>query len=155
MFERPGRPSDYIVGPYANDNAARAANNGALPPDLSLIIKARKHGADYVYSLLTGYEAPPPGVLLGENMHYNPYFAGGGSQLAMPAPLLQDGQVEYADGIKPTIDQMSKDAVIFLQWAAEPEMEDRKSLGVKVMVFMILFTGIFYLAYKRVWRNVK
>lgn len=155
MFERPGRPSDYLHGPYANDNAARAANNGALPPDLSLIIKARKNGADYVYSLLTGYENPPEGVQLGENMHYNTYFAGGGSQLAMTPPLIQDGQVEYIDGTKPTIDQMAKDVVNFLQWTAEPEMEDRKALGVKVMIFMALFTGIFYLAYKRIWRNVK
>ncbi len=155
MFERPGRPSDYIVGPYANDNAARAANNGALPPDLSLIIKARKHGADYVYSLLTGYETPPPGVQLGENMYYNPYFSAGGSQLAMTPPLTQAGQVAYIDGVTPSIDQMARDVVNFLQWAAEPEMEERKSLGVKVIIFMLVFTGLFYLAYKRIWRNVK
>ncbi len=155
MFERPGRLSDYILGPYANDNAARAANNGALPPDLSLIIKARKRGADYVYSLLTGYEKPPADVQIGENMHYNPFFAGGGSQLAMTPPLIQDGQVEYTDGVNPTIDQMAKDVVNFLEWTAEPEMEDRKALGVKVMIFVGLFTSIFYLAYKRIWRNVK
>ena len=155
MFDRPGRPSDYIPGPYANDKAARASNNGALPPDLSLIIKARHDGANYVYSLLTGFEQAPEGFTVGENMYYNPYFAGGGKQLAMTPPLTKDGQVEYTDGVEPTVDQMSKDVVNFLQWAAEPEMEARKSLGVKVLVFFVFFTGIFFWAYKRVWRNIK
>jgi ubiquinol-cytochrome c reductase cytochrome c1 subunit len=155
MFERPGRASDHIVEPYANDNAARAANNGALPPDLSLIVKARKFGADYVYSLLTGYETPPTDFQLGENMHYNPYFLGGGSQLAMPPPLLQDGQVEYTDGVNPSVDQMARDVVNFLQWTAEPEMEQRKSLGVKAIVFVVIFTILFYFAYKRIWRNLR
>ncbi|MDF3047165.1 MAG: cYT1 [Candidatus Midichloriaceae bacterium] len=155
MFERPGRTSDYFVGPYANENAARASNNGALPPDLSLIVKARKGGADYIYSLLTGYENPPEAFQLGENMHYNPYFAGGGAQFAMTPPLTSDGQVEYTDGTNPTVDQMAKDIVNFLQWTAEPEMESRKSLGVKILIFASLFTGIMYFAYKRIWRDVK
>lgn len=154
-YERPGRPSDYFPSPYANDNAARAANNGALPPDLSLIIKARHEGANYVYSLLTGFEPAPEGFTVGENMHYNPYFAGGGKQLAMTPPITKDGQVEYPDGTKSTVDQMSRDVVHFLQWAAEPEMEARKSLGLKTVIFLVLFTVIFYFAYKRIWSRVK
>lgn len=154
-YERPGRPSDYFPSPYANDNAARAANNGALPPDLSLIVKARHGGADYVYSLLTGYENPPEGFVVGENMHYNPYFSGGGNQFAMTPPLIKDGQVEYTDGINPTVDQMARDAVNFLQWAAEPEMEARKRLGIKVLVFLTVFTALFYVAYKRIWKKIK
>lgn len=154
-FERPGRPSDYFPGSYANDNAARAANNGALPPDLSLIVKARHDGANYVHSLLTGFEPAPEGFVVGENMHYNPYFAGGGSQLAMTPPLTKDGQVEYPDGTKATIDQMSKDVVNFLQWASEPEMEARKSLGLKVTIFLVIFTIVFYFAYKRIWSRIK
>lgn len=155
MFDRPGLASDLIPSPYANDNAARASNNGALPPDLSLIIKAREDGANYVYSLLTGFEEAPADFKVGENMYYNPYFGAGGRQLAMTPPLTKEGQVEYTDGTKPTVDQMSKDVVNFLQWAAEPEMEARKAMGVKVVIFFLVFTGIFFWAYKRVWRNVK
>lgn len=155
MFERPARPSDLIPGPYANEKAARAANNGAYPPDLSLIIKARADGANYVYSLLTGYGEAPAGFHLGDNMHYNPYFAGGGSKLAMTAPLTSNGQVSYTDGVDPTIDQMAKDVVNFLQWAAEPEMEQRKNLGISVMIFLVIFTLLFYIAKRRIWRNVK
>lgn len=154
-FERPGKPFDRIPGPYANDQAARASNNGALPPDLSLITKARFDGPNYVYSLLTGFEPAPEGFIVGENMHYNPYFAAGGKQLAMTPPLISDGQVEYSDGTKATIDQMAKDVTNFLQWAAEPEMEARKSIGLKTMIFTAVFTFIFYIAYKRIWRNVK
>jgi ubiquinol-cytochrome c reductase cytochrome c1 subunit len=154
-FERPGKPFDRIPGPYANDNAARASNNGALPPDLSLIVKARVDGANYLYSLLTGFEPAPEGFTVGENMHYNPYFAGGGMQLAMTPPLVSDNQVEYSDGTKATIDQMAQDVTNFLQWAAEPEMEARKSLGLKTIIFTAAFTLIFYIAYKRIWRNVK
>lgn len=154
-YERPGRPSDYFPSPYANDNSARASNNGALPPDLSLIVKARHEGANYVYSLLTGYENPPEGFVLGENMHYNPYFSGGGNQFAMTPPLIKDGQVEFSDGTNPTVDQMAKDVVNFLQWAAEPEMEKRKSLGVKVLIFLTIFTVFFYFAYKKIWKQIK
>lgn len=156
MFERPGKPADHFPPPYPNDNAARVANNNnALPPDLSLIIKAREDGANYVYSLLTGFQNPPADFSLGENMHYNPYFAGGGRQFSMIPPLIKDGQVEYVDGVNPTIDQMAKDIVNFLQWAAEPEMEERKSLGVKIIIFTIIFTIFFYFAKKHIWRNVK
>ncbi len=155
MFERPGLPSDRFHGPYSNEKAARAANNGALPPDLSLIVKAREDGANYVYSLLTGYETPPADFALGENMHYNPYFSGGGNQFAMTAPLVKDGQVEYTDGTNPTVDQMARDVVNFLQWTAEPEMEARKALGMRVMIFTVIFTVLFFIAYKRIWRSVK
>lgn len=154
MFDRPARLYDRILGPYSNDNSARAANNGALPPDLSLIIKAREHGPNYIYSLLTGYSKPPEGFILGPNMYYNPYFSGGGSQLAMPPPLTKDGQVEFSDGTVATIDQMALDVVNFLEWAAEPELEHRKSLGIKVLLFVFVFTVIFYLAYRKIWRNV-
>ncbi len=155
MFDRPGRPADYIPSPYVNDNAARASNNGALPPDLSLIIKAREDGANYVYSLLTGFEKPPAGFQVGENMYYNPYFAGGGKQLAMTPPLTTNNQVEYNDSTKATVDQMAKDVVNFLQWVAEPEMEQRKSLGLKVIIFTAIFTFFFYHAYRRIWKRVK
>lgn len=156
MFERPGRASDIFPEPYANEKAARAANNnGALPPDLSLIVKARPGGANYVYSLLTGYQDPPSNFELGENMHYNPYFAGGGKQFSMIPPLLEKGQVEYEDGTEPTIEQMAYDVTNFLQWAAEPEMEARKRLGAATMIFLVIFTGIFYFAYKRIWTRVK
>lgn len=153
MFERPARPSDRFVSPYANENAARAANNGALPPDLSLIVKARPNGANYVYSLLTGYgEKIPEHVSIPAGMHYNPYFPGG--QIAMAAPL-SDGQVQYQDGTAATLDQSAKDVVNFLQWAAEPETEHRKSMGLKVLVYLAVFTLLFYLAKKRIWKNVK
>ncbi|NDF11343.1 MAG: cytochrome c1 [Proteobacteria bacterium] len=152
MFERPGRLSDHFVGPYANDQAARAANGGALPPDLSLIVKAREDGPNYIYSILTGFEPAPADFKLGPNMHYNPYFPG--MQIAMPAPL-SEGQVTYADGTKATVEQMSHDVVTFLQWAAEPEMEERKSMGIKVFIYLGIFTVLFYLAKKRVWKDVE
>jgi ubiquinol-cytochrome c reductase cytochrome c1 subunit len=156
MFERPGRPSDHFPPPYANDNAARSANNnGALPPDLSLIIKARHDGANYLYSLLTGYSEPPKDFKLGENMHYNPYFAGGGKQFSMIPPLVKEGQVTYDDGTKATVDQMARDVVSFLQWAAEPEMEKRKAMGMRSLVFVLGMTILFYLAKVRIWRRVQ
>lgn len=155
MFERPARPSDHIPSPYANEKAARASNNGALPPDLSLIVKAREDGANYVYSLLTGYQTPPADFVVGENMHYNPYFGGGGSQFAMTPPLTAEGQVQFDDGTKATIDQMAHDVVNFLHWAAEPEMEARKSLGIKVMIFLMIFTIVMYLAKVSIWSRIK
>lgn len=154
MFERPGRSSDHIPGPYSNEKAARASNNGAYPPDLSLIIKARVDGPNYVYSLLTGYHTPPAEFIVGENMHYNPYFAAGGKQLAMTPPLTADGQVSYSDGTISTVDQMARDVVNFLQWVAEPEMEKRKNLGISVMIFSIIFTVLFYLAKRKIWKRL-
>lgn len=157
MFERAGRPSDYFPLPYPNEKAARAANNNnALPPDLSLIVKAREDGANYVYSLLTGYEDAPSYFALGENMYYNPYFSGGGKQFSMTPPLAQEGLVVYQnEEIKPTIEQMAYDVVNFLQWTAEPEMEYRKGLGAKTLIFLAIFTIIFYLLKNRIWKNIK
>lgn len=152
MFERPAVPSDPFVSPFKNDQAARAAHNNALPADLSLIIKAREDGANYVYSLLTGYQDPPAGVNMAPSLSYNLYFPG--HQIAMPAPL-SDGQVTYADGTIATVDQMAHDVVIFLQWAAEPEMEHRKSLGLKAMIFLAFLTVFFYVAKRRVWAQLK
>ena len=152
MFERPGIPSDRFVAPFANEQAARAANGGAYPPDLSLIVKARPHGANYLYSLMTGYQDPPEGVTLQDGMYYNRYFAG--HQIAMPPPLTE-GLVEYADGTPATGEQMARDLTVFLQWTAEPEMEQRKSMGVRVLLFLLVMTLFFYLAKKRVWKPLK
>ncbi|HVY13185.1 MAG TPA: cytochrome c1 [Alphaproteobacteria bacterium] len=150
--ERPARPSDHFVPPFANDQAARFANNGALPPDLSLIIKARHGGEDYVYSLLTGFGHQPPADLkIMPGMNYNPYFPGG--QIAMPPPL-SDNAVAYGDGTAATTDQMAKDVVQFLAWAAEPHMEQRKRVGIRVMLFLLAMAGIFFAAKKRIWRDV-
>lgn len=151
MFERPGKPSDYFPSPYANENQARSIHNGAYPPDLSLIIKARPNGANYVYSLITGYETSPADVSLGANMHYNPYFPGG--QIVM-APPLSDGQVSYEDGTQASLDQMAKDVVTFLQWAAEPEMEARKMMGIKTLIFLAVFTIFMYLAKRNLWHKL-
>lgn len=152
MFDRPGRAADRFPSPFSNEQAARAANNGAYPPDLSLITKARHDGANYVYSLLIGYGEPPADFHLNEGMHYNPYFPGG--QIAMPQPIASEGQVTYEDGTQATIEQMSRDVVNFLQWAAEPEMEQRKFMGIKVMIFLGIMTVFFFFAKRRVWKNL-
>lgn len=149
--ERPAVPSDHFRSPYANDKAARAANGGALPPDQSLIIKAREDGPNYVHALLNGYEDAPAGVTVGAGQYYNKYFPGG--QLAMPQPL-QDGAVTYADGTPNTVDQMSRDVVQFLTWAANPELEQRKRMGVKVVLFLTLMTGLTYAVKKKIWKDV-
>jgi len=152
MFQRPARPSDRIPGPFPNDQAARAANNGALPPDLSLIAKAREGGPDYVYAILTGYKDPPAGVKLNPNMYYNEYFAG--HQIAMPPPLTQADQVKYADGTSATVPQMAHDVVSFLSWAAEPNLDERHRIGFKVILFLIIATGVFYAAKRKIWARV-
>ncbi len=151
MFDRPGKPSDSFVPPHANEQAARAAHNGAYPPDLSLIVKAREEGPDYIYSLLTGYAQAPAGVVLADGQYYNPYFPG--HALAMPAPL-SEGQVTYSDGTKATVDQMSRDVVTFLQWAAEPEMESRKQMGLKVLIYLAIFTAFMYVAKRNIWKRI-
>lgn len=150
MFQRPGLPSDRFVPPFPNDKAARAANGGALPPDLSLIIKARPNGANYVYSLLTGYEEAPEHVEVLPGQYYNPYFPNG--VLAMAPPLSND-LVTYADGTNASTEQMAKDVVNFLQWTAEPEMEQRKRMGIKVLVFLAIMSVMFYIAKKRIWSD--
>lgn len=152
MFDRPGRPADKFVAPFANEKAARASNGGAYPPDLSLLVKARPDGANYIYSLLTGYATPPSNVRMNTGMNYNPYFPG--AQIAMANPL-SDGQVTFSDGTIATADQMSRDVVNFLQWAAEPEMERRKAMGIKVMLYLLVFTVLFYFAKKRIWSRLK
>jgi ubiquinol-cytochrome c reductase cytochrome c1 subunit len=167
MFQRPGRPSDHFPAPFANAQAAAAANGGAAPPDLSLMAKARgigrgfpwflldgvttyqEGGPDYIHALLTGYEEPPAGTKVPEGTHYNPFFANGPA-LAMPKPL-SDGQVTYGDGSPQTVDQYAKDVAAFLMWTAEPRMTDRKELGFRVMIFLIVFAVLMYLTKRRVW----
>ena len=153
-------PSDRFPLPFANEVAARAANNNALPPDLSLITKAREDGTAYVHSLLTGYTTQPaallkefPDIKTPEGLHYNPYFAN--LNIAMPPPLTSDGQVTYADGTKPTIDQMSTDVSAFLTWTAEPNLEARHAAGFASIIFILIFCGLAWGAYQNVWRDVK
>ncbi|KAJ1960128.1 cytochrome c1 [Dipsacomyces acuminosporus] len=139
MFERPGKLTDPIPRPYANEEAARAANAGALPPDLSLITKARHGGVDYIYSLLTGYCDPPAGVEVREGLNYNPYFPGGAIAMAQN---IFDGVVEYEDGTPNTASQITKDVVTFLNWAAEPELDDRKKIGAKALLLFSTLTAL-------------
>jgi len=162
---RKAEAKDKFVGPYANIQAAKAANNGATPPDLSLIVKAREGGADYIYSLLTGYvsaaeckkkykDSQGKPLVPGEGQFCNTYMSG--HIIAMAPPLNSEGQVEYEGkgAPKPTVDQMAKDVVAFLTWAAEPYLEERKRMGIKVMLFLLLFTGFMYAIYRRVKKDV-
>lgn len=151
MFERPARPSDRFKSPFPNDEAARNANNGALPPDLSLIVKARHGGPDYIYGLLTSYGNPPPGMNMPAGMNYNALFPG--HMIAMPPPL-SEGAVTFADNTPATVSQMAHDVTTFLAWAAEPETEERKRIGLKVMLFLVLMTGVFYALKRKVWAEV-
>ena len=151
MFERDARPADRFVSPYLNDNEARANNNGAYPPDLSVITKAKKDGANYIYNLLLGYKDPPADMEVGEGMYYNIYMAG--NQIAMPQPIY-DESVDYADGTNNSAEQLAEDLVVFLTWAAEPELEVRKNLGIKVILFFIVLGFIILLAKNRLWREV-
>ena len=151
MFERDARPADRFVSPYLNDNEARANNNGAYPPDLSVITKAKKDGANYIYNLLLGYKDPPADMEVGEGMYYNIYMAG--NQIAMPQPIY-DESVDYADGTNNSAEQIVEDLVVFLTWAAEPELEERKNLGIKVILFFIILGFIIFLAKNRLWREV-
>lgn len=151
MFERPARPSDPFKSPFANNKAARAANNGALPPDMSLIVKAREHGEDYIFGILTGYDAPPADIQMNTGMNYNKTFLG--HQIAMPKPL-SDGQVTYSDGTSNSLEQEARDVVQFLAWASEPWQDQRKQMGVKVVLFLLAFAGIMYAAKRKVWGNL-
>lgn len=150
MFERPARAADRFRRPFPNQQAARAANNGAYPVDLSVITKARPNGADYVFALLTGYQDPPAGVTMMDGMNYNRYFPG--HQIAMAAPLNPD-QVEYADGTPATVEQMARDVTTFLAWAAEPELEQRRAMGVKVILFLTILGGLAYAVKRKVWAD--
>lgn len=171
MFTRKAVPSDYFPSPFANEVAAAAANNGAAPPDFSLIAKARgvergfpkfvfdvftqyaEGGPDYIHALLTGYgQTPPEGMQIAEGTNYNPYFVGG-KALAMAQPI-SDGQVTYDDGSPQTVDQYARDVAAFLMWAAEPHLDARKQTGFSVMIFLALFGAIVYLTKKKVWSDV-
>ncbi len=170
MFTRAAIATDYFADPYANDKEAAAANGGALPPDMSLLAKARhvergfptfifdiftmyaESGPDYIYSLLTGYEEPPEGVEVLDGLYYNPYFING-TALAMAQPLYE-GSVEYTDGSPETVSQYSQDVSAFLMWAAEPGLDDRKRRGFVVVLFLLLFGGLLYFTKKRVWSGV-
>jgi ubiquinol-cytochrome c reductase cytochrome c1 subunit len=148
--QRPGKPSDRFVAPFANEQAARAANAGALPPDLSLMAKAQEGGAAFIYSILTGFQDPPSDFKLQEGLHYNPYFPG--KQIAMPPPL-SDDSVAYTDGTKATLAQEAHDVATFLTWAAEPKLEQRKHTGFDVVIYLIILTGLLYMAYRKVWAD--
>ncbi len=157
---RAGVATDYFPKPYPNDIAARAANNNAIPPDLSLMTKARHDGPAYVYSLLTGYTAQPakllkefPDAKTGPNLHYNPYFAN--LNLAMTPPLTAEGQVTYGDGTKASVDQMAKDVSAFLVWTAEPTQDKRKQTGWPVVGFLLFLTILAYMAYRNIWAGKK
>lgn len=152
MFERAARPSDAFPSPYENDETARYANNGALPPDLSLIVKARPHGADYIYGLLTGYEEHHGEEEMPAGQYWNKYMAG--HKIAM-APPLSDDMVPYEDGTATTAEQYSKDVTNFLAWAAEPELEQRKRIGVKVILYLLIFAGIMLAVKRKIWSSIK
>lgn len=153
-------PADRFPDPYANETAARAANNNALPPDLSLMTKARHDGAAYVHSLLTGYSAQPaellkkfPAAKTSTGLYYNPYFAN--LNIAMPPPLTSEGQVTYADGTKSSVEQMSADVSAFLTWTAEPKLENRHRYGLTVLIFLIFATILGYMSYRNIWAEAK
>ena len=164
---RKALPSDNFPAPFANEVAARAANNNALPPDLSLITKAREGGAAYIHSLLTGYTNQAgyknekgeellkkfPDAKTPENLHFNPYFAN--LNIAMPPPLVAEGQVTYADGTKPTVDQMATDVSAFLVWTAEPNLENRHAAGLAVAIFLLIASILGYFAYQQIWYEAK
>ena len=166
-IKRPATPADAFVSPYPNEPAARASNGGALPPDLSVIVKAREEGPRYVFSILRGYVTPPKGMTVPAGKFYNPYMPGDmssfwsgdsahvppGGFIAMPLQLTDD-RVTYDDGVKATADQEAKDVVAFLSWAAEPHMEERKKLGFSVMIYLLLFAGLLYASYRRLWRDI-
>jgi ubiquinol-cytochrome c reductase cytochrome c1 subunit len=170
MFKRPGRPSDYFPSPFANAEQAAAANGGAEPPDLSVIAKARapdrgilwapvefvtgyqEAGPDYIHALLTGFSNPPPGVTVPPGTFYNPYFLHAVS-IKMPPPL-SDGQIDYSDGSPETVSQYAADVSAFLMWAAEPRLADRKEIGFRAFMFLIVFAGLMYMTKRKVWSNV-
>ena len=152
MFTRPGKLSDKFLMPYENDKAAQAAIGGAYPPDMSVLVKARKGGADYIYSLLLGYEDPPSGMDLDDGVYYNKYMYG--NQIKMAAPL-SEGLIEYGDGTEASVKQMSKDVTTFLMWAAEPHLETRHRMGFKAIVYLIILTILVYFSMKKIWSRVE
>jgi ubiquinol-cytochrome c reductase cytochrome c1 subunit len=157
---RKALPSDYFPSPFANEVAARMANNNALPPDFSLLAKAREGGPHYIHELITGYTEQPadllkrfPDVKTPPGLHYNPYFAN--LNIAMPPPLVAEGQVTYADGTKATVDQMGQDVAAFMMWAAEPKLENRHRTGLAVVIYLLIATGLAFAAYRNIWRGKK
>ena len=151
MFMRPGRPSDKFASPYPNIQAATAANGGAYPPDMSVLVKSRKGGADYIYSVLMGYEDPPANVKLDDGVYYNKYMEG--KKIKMSNPL-SEGIVTYADGTKSTEAQMARDVTTFLTWAAEPTLEARHKIGIRVIIFLIILTTLVYFSMRRLWSDI-
>ena len=150
MYMRPAILSDYFVSPWENKQQARVANGGAYPPDLSVIVKAREGGADYIYSLLIGYEDPPSDMEIDDGVYYNIYAKG--EKIAMPQPLYEDG-VEYTDGTVATPEQMAHDVTMFLTWAAEPKLESRKRIGFKVISYLIILSFLLYFTNRRIWKD--
>ena len=152
MFTRPGKLSDKFVMPYENVKAAQAANGGAYPPDMSVLVKARGGGVDYIYSLLQGYEDPPADVSLDDGVYYNKYMYGNKIKMSNQ---LSDGLVEYSDGTSATVEQMSKDVTTFLMWAAEPHLEARHKMGFKAILYLIILTTLVYFSMKKIWSRVE
>ncbi len=152
MFTRAAKLSDKFVKPYSNDQEAKNANGGAYPPDMSVLVKARKGGPDYIYSVLLGYEDPPADIKLDEGVYFNKYMYGNKIKMASP---LSDGIVEYADGTKATQKQMAKDVVTFLTWAAEPHLESRHRVGFKVIIYLLVLTILVYFSMKRIWSRIE
>ncbi len=165
-IKRDGTPADHFPAPFANEYAAKASNGGALPPDMSLLAKAREGGPAYIYSIVTGYHDTPAGLTLAPGQHYNPYMPGDlsgswagdakavpeGGVIAMPPPLKPDA-VTYDDGVKATVKQQAEDVAAFLYWAAEPKQDQRKQIGLGVMIYLLLFSGLLYAVYRQVWKN--
>ena len=152
MFTRSARLSDKSVMPYANEEEAKSANGGAYPPDMSVLVKARTGGADYIYSLLLGYEDPPVDVKLDDGVYYNKYMYG--NKIKMSAPL-SDDLIEYSDGTKATSEQMAKDVVSFLMWAAEPHLEQRHKFGFRVLIYLIIISVLVYFSMKKIWSRIE
>jgi len=152
MFTRSAKPSDKFVEPYSNDEEAKSLNGGAYPPDMSVLVKARKGGADYIYSVLLGYTDPPSNVSLDEGVYYNTYIYGNKIKMAKP---LSDNLIEYSDGTTATEEQMAKDVATFLSWAAEPHLEARHKLGFKAILYLIILTIFVYFSMKKVWSSIE
>jgi len=152
MFTRPAKLSDKFVKPYQNIEEAKASNGGAYPPDMSVLVKARSGGADYIYSVLVGYDDPPSDVTIDDGVYYNTYMTG--NKIMMPNPL-SEGLVEYNDGTKATEEQMAKDVVTFLAWAAEPHLEARHKIGFKAIIYLIILTILAYFSMKRLWSRIE
>ena len=152
MFTRPGRPADKFKNPYPNVKASIAANGGAYPPDMSVLVKARPGGSNYIYSVLMGYDEPPAGMELDDGVYYNKYMYGNKIKMASP---LDDDIVEYSDGTKATVDQMAKDVTTFLQWTAEPHLETRHKLGFRVIIYLSVLTILVYFSMKKIWSRIE